>query len=179
MSIEIELLKALFGAAKRARSEPGDDAPHEDKSCDCNGCRLARYELPLPAQDEVLQRILVAEIEALMHFCEGMSQGADEMLNDFVVKPLSPDAERALVQFSCDRIAAGHAAIDRLVALLPPHQRPNIDHKARLVSVDKALQALAKGRVDTEAKFAAKRREIEAAGMAAESVKSASAQETA
>jgi hypothetical protein len=147
MQVEIgtSSLVALFEALLGTRQSPeiGGAAPHEGKECQCPGCKLARFELPVAFEaGEELNDAIVEELKELIAAGESSQRAAAASTKALCLRPLAPSVERILMQYRVDRICAVVRAQDALIALLPSARTPPESVRVKAVSLDGALKML-------------------------------------
>lgn len=170
----IELLKALLGT--RRSVEPGGEAPHKDEKCECPGCRLARYEMPvaLTAGDELNDR-MVDELKSLIDTGERTQEAATDSQKLLCLQPLPTDVERILMQYRVDRLGACVRAQDALIALLPEDRQPPKSIRLKAMPVERAMSMLDEARVLIRTELAQKKAAAEAVADVGKTVDEAAA----
>lgn len=133
--------------------EVGGEAPHDGASCDCRECRLSRFEMPLPPEGPSL---VAGHLDMLKKVHDAgnrahMSLGKSSV--DITMYPLSPEAERAVLQYRVDQIANVIKTERALAALLPTELQPPPSVLTQPVSLEDALATLERGRADVASKL--------------------------
>lgn len=169
----IDLLRTLLGVP---RVEPGGEAPHKDEKCECPGCRLARYEMPvaLTAGDKLNDR-MVDELKSLIDTGERTQEAATDSQKLLCLQPLPTDVERILMQYRVDRLGACVRAQDALIALLPEDRQPPKSIRLKAMPVERAMSMLDEARVLIRTKLAQKKAAAEAVADVGKTVDEAAA----
>jgi hypothetical protein len=156
----VDFLRSLLGDP--GDHEVGGKAPHENQGCQCAGCRLSRFEIPLALTGDALNDAIVDAIRATLEAAIRTQKAELATAKALVLEPLRPDVERILMQYRADRFAACVRATDALAELLPEDRKPPKSVRLTAKSVELYLEKLEASRTDVRERLAQKKAEAAA-----------------